>query len=208
MNAVSYHWEKGDTPMSIVKRRKTLIEELKSKKYRDAFVSAQIEVGIPFQIRKLRKESGLTQKKLAEKAKIKQTWISKLENSGYAGFSLRTLRKLASAFDVGLVVRFVPIRELVEWELKLPNISHDIPSYEKDPYFNEPKINGSNLSSLTTASQRQNSKVISISRMLDAERLRKQSTSALPSSKMQDDFLLNIPKEQVQQNEISFGCAS
>ncbi len=148
--------------MSIVDRRKILIEELKDKQYRDAFVSAHIEVGIPFQIRALRRESGFTQKELADKAGVKQTWISKIENSGYADFSLKTLKKLASAFDVGLVVRFASFGELVERELNLPNTSHSVPSYEKDPYFAEPEINGPNLSSLTT-SKGQGSNVMSFS---------------------------------------------
>jgi transcriptional regulator with XRE-family HTH domain len=126
--------------MSISRRKESLIEQLKDKEYRDAFVSAHINVGIPFQIRALRDKAPWTQKELAENAGMKQSWISKIENPGYSGFSLKTLLKLASVFDVGLVVRFVPISELVEWELNLSNNSLLAAPFYKDPYFKEPTI--------------------------------------------------------------------
>jgi transcriptional regulator with XRE-family HTH domain len=123
--------------MSITKQREKLVQRLKAKDHRDAFVKAQIDVGIPFQIRALREKVPWTQRDLAEKAGMKQSWISKIENPAYSGFSLKTLLKLASVFDIGLVVRFVPISELVEWELKLSPTSLEVPSYEKDPYFSK-----------------------------------------------------------------------
>ena len=119
------------------KRKKKLIEELKDKKYRDAFVEESINVGIPFQIKALREQRGLTQKDFEKKYNIKQTEISRWENPNYSKFTLSTLKKIASVFDVGLMVRFVPISNLVEWELNLTTESLKALSFDDDPYFKE-----------------------------------------------------------------------
>lgn len=121
--------------MIIAKRKQALFEELKDKNYRNAFVAEHVNIGIPFQIRALREQKPWTQQELAEKAGKKQSWISKIENTNYRGFSLSTLLEIASVFDVGLEVRFVPLSELVEWELNLSNESLNVPSFEEDPYF-------------------------------------------------------------------------
>lgn len=119
------------------KRKKKLIEELKDKKYRDAFVDESINVGIPFQIKALREQRDLTQKEFEKRYGIKQAAISRLENPNYSRFTLSTLKKIASMLDVGLVVRFVPISNLVEWELNLSSESLKTLSFNEDPYFKE-----------------------------------------------------------------------
>ena len=119
------------------KRKERLLEELKSKEYRDAFVSELIDTGIPFQIRALRKQRNLTQKELSEITDMKQTRISVLEDPNYARLSLSPLKRLASAYDIGLLVRFVPISDLVKWELNLIPASLEVLSYGDDPYFKE-----------------------------------------------------------------------
>ncbi|MCK9376998.1 MAG: helix-turn-helix domain-containing protein [Syntrophobacterales bacterium] len=111
------------------------INELSNKEYRDAFVSAHIDNGIPFQIRALRKKEGWTQKELADRLGMKQERISALENPNYSKFTLTTLKKIASAFDVALIVRFAPISELVQWELTLSPEKLETVSFDKDPYF-------------------------------------------------------------------------
>jgi len=121
-----------------IKRKEKLIKELKSKEYRDAFVSAHIDTGIPFQVRALREQRGLTQKELAERAGMKQERISAIENPNYKNaFTLSTLKRLASAFDIALIVRFAPISQLVDWELKLKPESLHAVSFNEDPYFKD-----------------------------------------------------------------------
>lgn len=119
------------------KRKKKLIEELKDKNYRDAFVEESINVGIPFQIKALREQRDLTQKEFEKEYGIKQAAMSRLENPNYSGFTLSTLKKIASLFDVGLIVRFVPISDLVEWELNLTSKSLKALSFKDEPYFKE-----------------------------------------------------------------------
>ncbi len=123
------------------KRREKLIARLKDKEHRDAFVSAHIQVGIPFQIRALREQRGWSQKDLANQAGVSQVWISRIENPNYSGFSLKTLLKLASSFEIGLIIRFVPISNLVNWELALSHEKLGAVSFEEDPYFKPPVTN-------------------------------------------------------------------
>lgn len=116
-------------------------ESLRDKKTRDAFISAGVDQTIPFQIRAMRLKNGWTQKQLAQKSGMKQERISTCENPNYGRFSLNTLKQLASAFDVALIVRFAPFSEVVEWESNLSSHSLEIESYDDEVYFTEPDLN-------------------------------------------------------------------
>jgi len=118
-------------------RKEKLINELRDKEYRDAFTSEHIASGIPFQIKALRDQREWSQKELGKKATMLQERISVLEDPNYAKFNINTLKKIASAFDVGLVVRFVPFSELAEWELNLSSDSLKVPSFNEERYFQE-----------------------------------------------------------------------
>lgn len=116
---------------------KKLIEKLKaSKKYRESFVGSQVRVGIPFQIRALRKQLEWSQSRLAEEASMNQPTISAMEGAGYDGFTLSTLRKLAAAFDVGLIVRFAPFGDLVHWTDHFSPDTFTVPRAVDDPVLN------------------------------------------------------------------------
>ena len=121
---------------TISQRKKELLDELKDKEYRDEYVSSSIDVGLAFQIRALREQRGWIQTRFAKEAGMQQARISVLENPSHSP-TLDTLKKLAAAFDVGLVVKFVPISEVVKRELNLANESLTVPSYDDDPYFKE-----------------------------------------------------------------------
>lgn len=123
--------------MNIFKRKNKLISKLKNKEYRDAFLAELITTGIPFQIRALREQRNLTQKQFGDQAKMAQETISRLEDPNYGKPNLKTLKRLASAFDVGLVVRFVPFSELVSWEINLSPESLEVLSFEQESYFQD-----------------------------------------------------------------------
>ncbi len=118
------------------KHKKRLLAELENREYRDAYVSSSIDVGIAFQIRALREQVPWTQAELAEKVNMKQERISVLENPSRSP-TISTLKRLANAFDIGLIIRFVPISDLVEWELNLSSNSLKVPGYNDDSYFKE-----------------------------------------------------------------------
>jgi transcriptional regulator with XRE-family HTH domain len=97
-----------------------LLAKLKgSKKRRDLFVAGQIKTGIPFQVRALRDKKGWTQAQLGTELGMTQTNISRLESPGYGRLNITTLQRIASVFDVALIVRFVPFSELMRWTDRL-----------------------------------------------------------------------------------------
>jgi transcriptional regulator with XRE-family HTH domain len=78
------------------------------KAYRDASVRESLRIGIPHQIRAIRQQRGWSQRELGEKSNKPQNVISRLEDPAYGKLSLQTLFELASAFDVALLVKFIP----------------------------------------------------------------------------------------------------
>lgn len=136
--------------MTIDQELEEIRERLKNKEHREAFVSASVDQTIPFQVKAMRlaKHRNWTQEDLALRAGMKQERISTCENPNYGNFSLRTLKQLAAAFDVALIVRFAPFSELVEWEVNMSSSSLEVPSFDDEPYFKEGATEGDGLSSL------------------------------------------------------------
>ena len=98
---------------------KAIWKKLRNKEYRESFVASQISNTIAAQIFLLREARGWTQAEVAAKAGMKQSRISDLEDPNYENYQTRTLLKLASAYDVGLIVRFVQFSELAKWATNL-----------------------------------------------------------------------------------------
>jgi transcriptional regulator with XRE-family HTH domain len=119
------------------RRKEKLITDLRDKEYRNAFVSEYIYTGIPFQIKALREQRKWRQEDLGQQANMHQERISVLESPGNERLNIKTLLRLASAFNIGLVVRFVPISDLMEWELNLSPESLRVPSFNEEPCFQE-----------------------------------------------------------------------
>jgi transcriptional regulator with XRE-family HTH domain len=116
--------------------RTRLINRLKDKESRDAFVSSHIDTGLSFQIRALRKkEDNMSQAELAEKLGTSQNAICRLENPGYGKASIRTLKKIASVFDVALIVRFVRFSTLTNEVLNLSTDSIIVDKFDEDQGF-------------------------------------------------------------------------
>ena len=110
-----------------------IAESLTDTLSREAFVEAEIATTIPFQIRAMRKARHWTQAQLAAKTGQHQATISDCENPDMGGRqTIGSLRRIAAAFDVGLIVRFAPFSELVDWAVQMLPSSHDVPSCAKD----------------------------------------------------------------------------
>ena len=117
-----------------------LHEKLKDAEYRKAFVASQITIGIPFQIRALLKSrTGWTQATLAEKSGMLQPRISGLMSPGKVRPNIETLRRIAEAFDCGLVVRFAPFSELARWSDEFSPDSFQVAAFDDDTGFIEHK---------------------------------------------------------------------
>jgi transcriptional regulator with XRE-family HTH domain len=117
-----------------VSTKASLIRKLrKSKDYRAAFVDSEISIGLPFQIRALRERCGWSQKELAVATSMLQPRICAMEQAGYGNFTLNTLKKLAAAFDVALVVKFAPFSELINWAEHFSPDTFAVPRATDDP---------------------------------------------------------------------------
>jgi transcriptional regulator with XRE-family HTH domain len=127
--------------------RSEQLREMKEKAYRHGLVNAQIEIDLPFQIRALRKQRGWTQPELALRAEMKQPRISAMEKPGRTNFSLETLKRLAEAFDVALIVRFASFGDLLSWsdtflpdEFEVPSFDKELAQLEQEPERQQPSL--------------------------------------------------------------------
>ena len=113
------------------------LEEIRNKEYRHGLVNAQIEIDLPLQIRALRKQLVGTQSELACLTGMKQARISDMEKPGKVHFSLETLRRLAEAFDVALVVRFAPFSEFLDWSGNFNPDTFHVPGFTQEAAISE-----------------------------------------------------------------------
>ena len=88
--------------------RESLNEQLKDPDFRAEYEALEPEFQIIRAMLDGRAMLNLTQKDLAERSGITQADISRLEN-GNANPSIRTLKKLASAMNMALDIKFVPL---------------------------------------------------------------------------------------------------
>lgn len=113
-------------------KRREVIAALADKAYRDAYVAAEINTTLPFQIRATRDKRGLTQADLAARTGQDQRTISQFENPNYGKLTLTSLKRLASALDVALVVRLVPFSELIDWTTTVSSDRMAVPAFDED----------------------------------------------------------------------------
>ena len=89
---------------------------LRDPEFRRQFVADYVQEMVSAQIRALREHHGWTQEELGDAAGgISQVQISRLENPDYSGTSLNSLKRLAQALDVALIVRPASFGEFVDW---------------------------------------------------------------------------------------------
>lgn len=109
-----------------------LLTKMKNKKYRDSYMVSHISIGIPHQIRALRQQRGWNQKKLGTKAEKPQNVISRVEDPNYGKYSLSTLLDIASAFDVALLVKFVPFSRFIQEHHDVQPTSLHVASFDEE----------------------------------------------------------------------------
>lgn len=129
--------------MSLISRAGTLKRLRRSKAAREKFVDSQISRNVATQIRAIRDRQGLSQEQLAELAGgMNQNAISRLESPEYGKPTLTTLKRIAAAFDVGLVVRFVPFSQMVDWASSTPFIDkgHSTEAFAVPSFTEEERV--------------------------------------------------------------------
>jgi transcriptional regulator with XRE-family HTH domain len=96
--------------------KQRLLQKFRSRKRRRSFAEQDLGSTVAAQIYALRqKHDKMTQKELAIETGMSQARISVLENPNYRKFNVGTLQRVAAAFDVALIVRFVSFGELLDW---------------------------------------------------------------------------------------------
>lgn len=100
-----------------------------SKEYRDAFVAVHNSGTIAAQISAMRRALGWTQAELAARCGMKQPRISALEDPDFDNVEIATLQRIASAYDVGLVVSFVPFSEIAHRATNLNNSDFNVTKF-------------------------------------------------------------------------------
>jgi transcriptional regulator with XRE-family HTH domain len=115
-----------------------LLERFKSSfEYRHTYMESFADSYTATQIKVLRERLKLSQRALAERAGMQQSQISTLEDVNNSTWKVSTLRKIARAFDMVLVVRFE------EFGATLPDIdrfgrdSLNRRPFSEDPIFAE-----------------------------------------------------------------------
>lgn len=61
-----------------------------------------------------------------------QPRIAVLENPDYDNYTVNTLKRLAEALDVGLIVRFAPYGEVMDWVMNFSEKSINVPTFEEE----------------------------------------------------------------------------
>jgi transcriptional regulator with XRE-family HTH domain len=116
-----------------IQTREDLIADLKSKTFRDAFTSSRVSNTISLQIRAMRQARGWSQVELASRLGTSQNAVYRLESPQYGKHSLATLNRLASIFDVGLAIWFVPFGDVVDRVTNLATADILVQSFDDDP---------------------------------------------------------------------------
>jgi len=86
---------------------------------------------LALQIRLLRENRGWSQAELAERAGLSCRAVQYAEDAVVGRVSVRTLKKIATAFDVALILRFTSWSDLLRW-LAVIDAWLATPSYEEE----------------------------------------------------------------------------
>jgi len=119
--------------------RDALISRLeRGPEARAKFVDSSLNKHLAFQLRTMRDDKGWSQQETAQRAKMTQNAISRLENPFYGKATLTTLKRIAATHDVALMVTFVPFSQLVDWVSGTPYLEQGLrPESMHLPTFDE-----------------------------------------------------------------------
>lgn len=118
--------------------------KFKDKKYRHIYLKAHVRVGIASQIHLLRNKLNVKQSQLAESIGTKQSVISRLEDPDYGNVNLSTLFKVAEAFDVGLLVKFVSFGKFFNESQEISPEELTVFNYSEEFEYLESKLDTKN----------------------------------------------------------------
>lgn len=120
-------------------RSKLISRLLSDRDFRASYIRAKLDVLIPSQLRALRLRQEKSQPELAQMADMKQSRISAMETPGLVNFNRETLVRMAATHNVGLVIKFVPFSEMLEWENSYSQDAFNIARLSEDIDFLQPR---------------------------------------------------------------------
>jgi transcriptional regulator with XRE-family HTH domain len=120
---------------------KKLLEKLRRKPYRHAYLAEHVRRGIAYQIRALRDERKWKQGEFAKHLSKPQSVACRLEDPSYGKVTVQTLLEVANVFDVALEVRFVSYSSFITNTRDVSVPSLRVPEFKDDLGLNRPKIN-------------------------------------------------------------------
>lgn len=82
-----------------------LNEQMKAPEFKKAWHDLDPEFELLESFIKAREKKGITQEEIARRMGTKQPALSRLEHGGFSGATVATLKKLADALDMRLVVK-------------------------------------------------------------------------------------------------------
>jgi transcriptional regulator with XRE-family HTH domain len=115
--------------------RKGLADELKDPEARRDYADEFLSSYIALQIKTLRQQRGWSQAELARRAGMKQSRISAMEQADYSSWSIRTLQRLAAAFDLAFTAGFESFGRMLDDMTSISRGALERPSFEDDPAF-------------------------------------------------------------------------
>lgn len=99
---------------------------LRDVEFRRQFISQRAQNEIASQIRSLRRTRKLTQAEVAKRSGMLQSAISRLEQADYAGWSFKSLVRVADALDAVPMFALRPLEEFVA-DHERPDVAHGAP---------------------------------------------------------------------------------
>ncbi len=111
---------------------KKLLEKLRKKAYRHAYLAEHVRQGIAYQIRALRDQRGWNQGKLSAALSKPQSVVCRLEDPGYGKVTVQTLLEVAAAFDVALQIQFIRFSSFIQLTRDVSPVALQVPSFLED----------------------------------------------------------------------------
>ena len=101
--------------MSLISKKNLLERIRRGREARTQLVESNLSQGIAYQIRATRDSQHLNQGQLAQAVGMTPNNLCRLENPDYGKHTISSLKRIADALDVALVVRFVPFSQYIAW---------------------------------------------------------------------------------------------
>lgn len=99
---------------SIAPIRLKLSEKLADPKYFIKFFDERTRDEVAAQLRQLRDLRGLSQVKFAAESGMKQSAVSRIEQSDYSGWTYKTLLRAAQTLRARLKIEFIPAEKVID----------------------------------------------------------------------------------------------